>query len=183
MIQNHPSGSVFTVHWMFIKYVRYDSSSVLLHIIIVILDANIEHHERVQSSIAVKAKITSGKLLGNLSANVALPKEKRVWSNWGLMETALSLCLSLSLREQLTVFTSTAMSAALDFKDSGLITRCHCIIQNNTSSLHTPAVTKSLGIEHRWVILEGCSTTGTSLNSLQLHMGALIFDFHSVFLT
>jgi hypothetical protein len=27
------------------------------------------------------------------------------------------------------------MSAALDFKDSGLITRCHCIIQNNTSSL------------------------------------------------
>jgi hypothetical protein len=66
---------------MFIKYGRYDSSSVLLHIIIVILDANIEHHERVQSSIAVKAKITSGKLLGNLSANVALPKEKRVWSN------------------------------------------------------------------------------------------------------
>jgi hypothetical protein len=75
------------------------------------------------------------------------------------------------------------MSAALDFKDSGLITRCHCIIQNNTSSLHTPAVTKSLGIEYGWVILEGCGTTGTSLNSLQLHMGALIFDFHSVFLT
>ncbi len=41
---------------MFIKYVRYDSSSVLLDIIIVILDANIEHHERVQSSIAVKQR-------------------------------------------------------------------------------------------------------------------------------
>jgi hypothetical protein len=75
------------------------------------------------------------------------------------------------------------MSAALDFKDSGLITGCHCIIQNNTSSLHTPAVTKSLGIEYRWVILEGCGTTGTSLNSLQLHMGCFDIDFHSLSLT